>query len=418
MQLIPASSPEPFIKKYTMKLRYYYILPMIMLLCLAESGSAQKKKVKKATKKEILKPVKKESEPPVVMEKITDSIFEEMPPMIAYPIKSQDLEDDIADAARPAREKKSYDKPFQFWPSIDTVIHEDAQTYLEKRRSSWKNYSTGKPSSIHKPVLKSVNELCYILENNKMDTVRYYGDGWNERKVYDSNGNLTHLYIIFEDEKTKQDSAYLTTQYFYDGHQLTLKSYYWWETGQKEAEEELEYNDKGQLWKVYYTSLDKNGDEIIEEGRGFRTLYKYEDQLQIEENYERLEDAMNEYVLNETIYKTLGKGGVVVESKKIAWPEETPATMTTYQYDTKGNKIFSGDQESSYTYQYNEYGDVVKSIYKTADPSSSSTTTYTYTYDQHHNWLTREEVNMDKDQDTTTEKVYLWKRELSYHDKD
>lgn len=399
-----------------MKLLHYYFIATVLLICISQSGSAQSKKAKKTIKKEILKPIKKQIETPVVVGKITDSIFAEVPPMIASPIKNNDLENDIADNAKAAREKKSYDKPFQFWPSIDTVIHEDYQTYLKKKRSALKNYSTGKFSNMNKPVLKSVNELCYVLENNKMDTVRYYGDGWNERKVYDSNGNLTHLYVIFEDEKTKQDSAYLTTEYFYSGAQLKLKLYFWWETGQKEAEEELEYNDEGELWKVYYTSLDKNGDEVIEEGRGFRTLYKYEDHRQIEENYERVEDAMNEFVLSETIYKTLGNGGVLIESKKVEWPQKTPSIITRYKYDAKGNKIFSGDQNSSYTYQYNEQGDVVSSIYKTADPNYGSTTTYSYTYDQNNNWVMREEVVIDKDQETTTEKVFLWKRELSYHD--
>lgn len=402
--------------KYLMKLQQYFFLAMAMLVCCAQSVTAQSKKVKKATKKEILKPVKKEVISPIVVDRITDSIFEEMPPMIASPIKNNDLENDIADNVKPAREKKSYDKPFQFWPSIDTVMHEDYQTYLENKRSALKNYSTGKFLNTNKPVLKSVNELCYVLENNKMDTVRYYGDGWNERKVYDSNGNLTHLYVIFENEKIKQDSAYLTTQYFYSGEQLKLKSYFWWETGQKEADEELEYNDKGQLWKVYYTSLDKNGDEVIEEGRGFRTLYKYEDSKQIEENYERVEDAMNEFVLSETIYKTLGNGGVLIESKKVEWPQKTPSIITRYKYDAKGNKIFSGDQNSSYTYQYNEQGDVVSSINKTADPNYGSTTTYSYTYDQNNNWVMKEEVVSEKDQETTTEKVFLWKRELSYYD--
>lgn len=402
--------------KYLMKLQRYFFLAMAMLMCFAQSVSAQSKKVKKTTKKEILKTVKKEVIPPIVVEKLTDSIFEEMPPMIASPIKNNDLENDIADNVKPAREKKSYDKPFQFWPSVDTVMHEDYDVYLKKKRAALKNYSTGKISNTNKPVLRSVNELCYVLENNKRDTARYYGDGWNERKVYDRNGNLTHLYVIFEDENTKQDSAYLTAQYFYSGEQLKLKSYFWWETGQKEAEEELEYNDKGELLKVYYTSLDKNGDEVIAEGRGFRTLYKYEDHKQIEENYERLEDAMNEFVLNETIYKTLDKDGVVVESEKIEWPEKTPTTITHFKYDIKGNKIFSGDQNSSYTYQYNEQGDVVSSIYKTADPNYGSTTTYSYTYDENNNWVTREEVVIEKDQETTTEKVFLWKRELSYHD--
>lgn len=287
---------------------------------------------------------------------------EETPPteiILAVP-EIQDLpyampvEISVAVEATPARERKAYNQPFQFWPLADTVILEDYEIYLQKKKAKLKNYSTGNFPDLKKPIIKYVNELCYVLENNKKDTIRYYGDGWNERFEYDSNGNLTNLYVIFEDENTKRDSAYLTTKYFYEGDKLKLKEFFWWATGDKEGEEELEYDETGKLFKLYYTPLNLDGNEIIEEGRGYRTLYKYKKDLEIEENYERLEDAMNEYVLHQTIYKKLNSEGNVIEKKYTDWPDDKPYNIYNYKYDSNGNQIFSGDESSSYTHTFNK----------------------------------------------------------------
>lgn len=383
-----------------MKLKPHFFSILISFICLSGNLTAQDEPVKNGI-------------PPSTISDYETGDYLDFPKTGPVEIEVVDI---AIDAVKPVREKRYYDEPFQFWPpSTDTILHEDYNIHLQMQKAKLKNYSTGNFPDLKKPVIKSVNELCYVLENNKKDTIRYYGDGWNERFEYDPNGNLTNLYVIFKDEKTNRDSAYLTTKYLYEGKKLKFKEFFWWATGDKEGEEELEYDETGKLFKVYYMSLDTDGNEIIEEGRGYRTLYKYEKDLEIEENYERLEDAMNEYVLEGIIYKKLNSDGNIIEKRYTDWPQKAPYNIYHYKYDSKGNEIFSGDESSFYTYTYNQNDDVETSVFKTEN--WSRTTTYRYQHDKHNNWITKEETEVEKNSDgTTTESVFLWKRELVYHD--
>ena len=390
---------------------------MVALLGTNTNSFAQKKSTKKATPKKSAPTIYKQSipEPP----KVNDNMegykpVPELPPT-EYTQYPKVAIDPSQEATKPVRKKKVYGKPFQFWPMVDTVIKEDYNIYLARKKAELKNYSTGKVADYKEPVIKSVYESCYRISNDKKDTTRTYGDGWTNRIENDANGNMVTLYVIFEDDVTKKDSAYLTTKYFYVGDKLKLKEFYWWASGRKEAETEIEYDANGKVWKEYYTPFDVEGKEIIEEGRGYRMLYTYKKDAIVEEQYERLEDAMNEYVLHSTTTKKLDAKGNVIVTEAADWPKDKPYSRYEKKYDAKGKLIYTGSESDYTTYSYNKNGDMEQLI--NTSQNYSRTVDYKYKYDKHNNWIEQLETSKEVSETRNVVETFLWKRKIDYHAK-
>lgn len=395
----------------------------VMLLSLA--GNASFAQNKKPIKKKKAATVKQHKPPPPPPKELVP-VLEPSPknfidPQLTYPSVYIAPVAEIRDSkeVQERSRKKHYAKPFVYWPMADTVINENYDVYLAKKNAALKNYSTGNFPDKKKPAIKSVTELYYTLKNNNKDTLRYYGDGWNQHSEFDKNGNRTKLYVIFLSEATGKDSMYLTTKYFYVGDKHAKTEHYWYATGRKEAEEEFEYDASGRILREYYMPLDEDGKEIVEAGRGSRVRYIYENDKTEKQNFERPEDYEDFYVLDKYTEITLNSVGK--NKKEVTYDYQSGAMYTTnqYEYDTKGNKRkHTSNNGYSKTFTYDDWNNVVeeKVVYnglsKQVEVSKS-----TYQYDAHNNWITCLSINTTQHEDgsVAVSTPMLCKRVIKYY---
>lgn len=380
-----------------MKKLFLYQLLFLVLCCPA---IAQKKK-------------KKPVPPPPVMETLKVSVpepSEDDYPRMPVPVSESSV---LKPSAKKATEKKYPSEPFVFFPMADTVAKlED----IQRNEAQLKNYSQGNFPNKKMPVIKSLKELYFDLKNNKKDTVRQYGDGWNEHSLFDKNGNIIKLHVIYLDEKTKKDSSYLTTNYLYRGDKLARKEHFWYATGSKIATEEFEYDAKGKKTKEFYFALDEFGNTIQEPGRGSWSVFKYPNaNEEIEEKYERHEDAENFHVLQSTVFRKLNSQGKIVKEEWVEWPNKDPYSAFSFEYDEKGNLIKRISSFGETITSYNKNGDAIKEIKNLGD--TSETTTYAYKYDKNNNWVQRvsETVTESKNGKKEKSEPLLCKRIIEYY---
>ena len=352
--------------------------------------------------------------PPPVVEGLRASVPESSavthPPMpVPVPETSE-----LKPSAKKVAQKKYPSEPFVYFPSADTIAKTED---VLRNEAQLKSYSSGNFPKKKTPVIKSLKESYFDLENNKKDTIRQYGDGWNELSLYDKNGNITKLYVVFLDEKTQKDSSYLTTNYLYRGDKLARKEHFSYATRNKIATEEFEYDSKGKKTKDFYFALDENGNTIEEPGRGSWSVYKYPNlNEEIEEKYERNEVAGNFYVLQNIIYRKLNSQGKIANEERVEWPNKEPYSTYTFAYDEKGNRIKSTSSFGDETITtYNKKGDIIKETRNQTD--SSETTTYVYKYDKNDNWVQRVSETVKENKNGKQEKStpLLCKRIIEYY---
>ena len=394
----------------------------VMLLSLA--GNASFAQNKKPVKKEKAATVKQHKPPPPPKELVP--VLEPAPtnyddPQLAYPSVYIAPVAEIRDRkeAQARSRKKHYSRPFVYWPTADTVIKEDYDVYLAKKNAALKNYSTGNFSDKKKPVIKSTTELYYKLENDFKDTVRYYGDGWNQHSEFDQHGNRTKLYVIFLNEATGKDSMYLTTKYFYVGEKHAKTEHYWYASGRKEAEEEFEYDASGRMLKEYYTALDENGKDIVEAGRGSRVQYIYENGKTEKQQFERPEDYEDFYVLDKYTEITLNSAGN--SKKEVTYDYQSEQVYQTWQfeYDERGNKVKDiSSRGYTKTYSYDKFNNVTEEVTRPEGISDEKEITHTtYQYDRHGNWISSLSISSCEKgmKKTAGSTPYLCKRVITYY---
>lgn len=356
---------------------------------------------------------KKIATPPPVMETVKVSVpesGEEDYPRMPVPVSETR---EVKSSAKKVAEKKYPSEPFVFFPMADTVAKQED---IQRNEAQLKNYSSGNFPNKKMPVIKSIKEIYFDLKNNRKDTTRQYGDGWNEHSLFDKNGNITRLHVIYLDEKAKKDSSYLTTNHLYRGDKLARKEHFWYATGSKIATEEFEYDAKGKKTKEFYFALDEYGNTIQEPGRGSWSVFKYPNANQeIEEKYERREDAENFYVLQSTVFRKLNSQGKIINEERVEWPNKDPYSTFSFVYDEKGNLIKSISSFGETTTTYNKNGDAIKEIKKLED--ASETTTYTYKYDKNNNWVQRVSETVTENKNGKQEKStpLLCKRIIEYY---
>lgn len=372
-----------------------FLLALLFSISLSGIAVAQKKKSKVA--------------PPPLVEKTIYTTTEEQegrkiaPTLTETPAKEN-----------PVRKIKYPSKPFVYFPLADGLVSED---FYLKREAQMQNFSTGDFPNKKKPVIKSVKEIYFELENNKKDTVRQYGDGWNEQHLYDENGNMTRLYVIFLDAKNQKDSSYLTTKYIYLEDKLAKKQHFDYLSGRKIAEEEFEYDESGRILKEYYFALNADGTQINDPGRGTWSVYKYpKKEEEIEERYEIHEASGGLYVLNKTVYRTFDKSGKKITEKHVDWPEENTSLEIKFAYDKSGRQIdYQVASVFGIATAYNKNGDIEKEV--RSEKTTTETTIYSYKYDKNGNWIEciSEKISSNKAQGSVKPKPLFCKRIIEYY---
>jgi len=259
-------------------------------------------------------------------------------------------------------------------------------------------------------------ELVYTVNSATKDTARAYGDGWDDKFVFDKQMRYQKLYTIFPISGTHKDSAYLVCNYYYNGNQLTHKVHYNLD-GSFSARQEYKYDTLGNLVYENYIVTDELGATILRDGSNSHSLYKYINKELAEEHLYEYQAQANQFVLTK-IKKTYLDDQQKIIRKEIwdvlnnAKISETAVSYPSSLEEKKRSNSYGSISKNETIFNKNGNVEVSMSI----NDNSIETTTYSYKYDKSGNWIQCIEVHEQQNLngEITPKKVYVTKRTLTY----